>query len=261
MINIHRVISTHRILKCINLGMATLLLSVFLAACGGSDSSTTTSVGGEFSAMGVKGTVNGQNVTIDLSGLGNCATTIENLVISVNASGASISPDPNVARDYSRPVEFTLTAPDGTKQVYTVTVKGADCLTAAGKYAGVWTGTCTPSMGEAIGPTDHTIDKFTITPTSATSFTLSIDTVIHTNAACNVVNGIRPTYALNIALEGTKTIAGGKTVDKAFYSRIGGGSFGKAIFYTNGAYLQLGDNVPVDVAGYPETMYPNLFYK
>ena len=52
------------------------------------------------------------------------------MVIGVNANGASISPDPRVARDYSQPVQFTLTAPDGTKVVYTVTVKGAACVTA-----------------------------------------------------------------------------------------------------------------------------------
>jgi hypothetical protein len=32
-----------------------------------------------------------------------------------------------VARDYSQPVQFTITAPDGTKVVYTVTVKGNSC--------------------------------------------------------------------------------------------------------------------------------------
>lgn len=98
-----------------------------LAACS-SGSSDPTTVAGEFSANGVKGTINGQNVSIDLSGLGNCATTIENMVIDINANGANISPDPRVARDYSQPVQFTLTAPDGTKAVYSVTVKGAACL-------------------------------------------------------------------------------------------------------------------------------------
>ena len=53
------------------------------------------------------------------------------MAIGVQANGASISPDPRVARDYSQPVQFTITAPDGTKVVYTVTVKGAECLTPA----------------------------------------------------------------------------------------------------------------------------------
>jgi hypothetical protein len=52
------------------------------------------------------------------------------MVIGINANGASISPDPRIPRDYSQPVQFTLTAPDGTKVVYTVTVKGAACVTA-----------------------------------------------------------------------------------------------------------------------------------
>jgi Protein of unknown function (DUF1566)/Domain of unknown function (DUF5011) len=98
-----------------------------LTACSGGSSDPTT-VAGDFTAFGVKGTVNGQNVTLDLSGLGNCATNIENMVIGINANGASISPDPRTPRDYSKPVEFTLTAPDGTKVVYTVTVKGAACI-------------------------------------------------------------------------------------------------------------------------------------
>jgi len=262
MINISQTLCTCQHIKRICLGAVTLAMSLFLMACSGSGSDTTpTVVSGEFSAMGVKGTVNGDKVSIDLSGLGNCATTIENLVISVNASGATISPDPNVARDYSQPVQFTLSLPDGTKQVYTVTVKGADCITPAGKYTGVWIGSCVPSTGEAIGPTDHTIDKFTISPTSATTFTLAIDTVYYTNSTCNVVNGIRPTYVLNISILGNKAIAGGKTVDKTFYSRIGSSSFGNAIFYTNGAYLQLGDDAPFDAEGYPETLYPNQFNK
>ena len=105
--------------------VAPILLCGFLTACSSSDP---TVVKGEFSAMGVKGTIDGQNVSLDLSGLGNCATNINSMVISVEASGASISPDPRVARDYSRPVQFTLTAPDGTNAVYTVTVKGAGCL-------------------------------------------------------------------------------------------------------------------------------------
>jgi hypothetical protein len=102
-----------------------LVLSLTLAACGGGGSDST--VAAEFSVKGVKGTVSGQNVTLDLSSLGNCAVDIKALVVSINASGYSISPDPTAARDYSAPVEFTLTAPDGTKAVYKVTVIGASC--------------------------------------------------------------------------------------------------------------------------------------
>ncbi len=76
------------------------------------------------------------------------------MVIGVNANGASISPDPRVARDYSQPVQFTLTAPDGTKVVYTVTVKGAACLS---------TPTPTPVPAPVPAPTP------TPTPTACTA--------------------------------------------------------------------------------------------
>ncbi|HMS27119.1 MAG TPA: DUF1566 domain-containing protein [Burkholderiaceae bacterium] len=101
------------------------LAMAVLTACSSSSDSTT--VAADFSAMGVKGTVSGQNVTIDLSGLGNCTTTLENMVMEVQASGYSVSPDPRVARNYSAPVDYTITAPDGSQATYKVTVKGAAC--------------------------------------------------------------------------------------------------------------------------------------
>jgi Protein of unknown function (DUF1566) len=106
-----------------------IFCSLLVVACSSSSPEAAT-INAEFSAMGIKGTISGQNINLDLSGLGNCATNIENMVIGVNAYGASISPDPRIARDYSKPVDFTLTTPDGTKAVYTVTVKGADCISA-----------------------------------------------------------------------------------------------------------------------------------
>ncbi|HMS25864.1 MAG TPA: DUF1566 domain-containing protein [Burkholderiaceae bacterium] len=108
---------------------AVLISMVFMLLTACSSSSDPATVAADFSAYGVKGTVSGQNVTVDLSGLVNCSTNINNMVLDVQAAGASISPDPRSARDYSAPVEFTLIMPDGTKVVYKVTVKGAVCLT------------------------------------------------------------------------------------------------------------------------------------
>jgi hypothetical protein len=105
----------------IALGMVLSLL----AACSSSDP---TIVNADFSAQGIKGKVEGEIVVIDLSDLGNCATTIENMTIAAETFGASVSPDPRVARDYTNPVEFTITAPDGTKAVFKVKVKGAECI-------------------------------------------------------------------------------------------------------------------------------------
>jgi Protein of unknown function (DUF1566) len=98
-----------------------------LTAC--SSSNTPTEVAVDFSIDGVKGTINGQNVTIDLTTKEACSN-LTSLVADVQANGASISPNPTVARDYSSPVAFTITASDGTKVVYNVTVKGNICTSA-----------------------------------------------------------------------------------------------------------------------------------
>lgn len=116
MIHIKRIIKS-----TLALGLALSLL----AACSSSDP---TNVAADFSAQGIKGKIEGEIVVIDLSELGNCATTIENMTIAAETFGASVSPDPRVARDYTNPVEFTVTAPDGTKAVFKVKVKGADCI-------------------------------------------------------------------------------------------------------------------------------------
>ena len=116
MIHIKRIIKS-----TLALGLALSLL----AACSSSDP---TNVAADFSAQGIKGKIEGEIVVIDLSELGNCATTIENMTIAAETFGASVSPDPRVARDYTNPVEFTVTAPDGTKAVFKVKVKGAGCL-------------------------------------------------------------------------------------------------------------------------------------
>ena len=103
-------------------------LGIVLSILAGCSSSDPTNVAADFSAQGIKGKIEGEIVVIDLSDLGNCATTIENMTIAAETFGASVSPDPRVARDYTNPVEFTVTAPDGTKAVFKVKVKGAGCL-------------------------------------------------------------------------------------------------------------------------------------
>lgn len=129
--------------------------SLLVVACS-SSSPEAAAINAEFSAMGIKGTISGQNINLDLSSLGSCATNIENMVIGVNAYGASISPDPRIARDYSKPIDFTLTAPDGTKAVYTVTVKGADCISAPAP-APTPTPTPTACTAAPIGSTGYSL--------------------------------------------------------------------------------------------------------
>ena len=106
--------------------ITSLGLALSIALLGACSSSDPTKVEADFQINSVKGTVSGQNVTIDLTAKEAC-TDLTNLVADVEAYGASVSPDPKVARDYSQPVKFTVTAPDGTQVIYTVTVKGNSC--------------------------------------------------------------------------------------------------------------------------------------
>ncbi len=179
-----------------------------LTACS-SGSSDPTTVAGEFSANGVKGTISGQNVALDLSGLGNCATTIENMVIDINANGASISPDPRVARDYSQPVQFTLTAPDGTKAVYTVTVKGAECLQTPTPTPTTPTGPALADVGPLLdhggNPITFNLNALTGLPTGSvvvgvTGFPAVDDFANQTNLNCDASGTCTATYDVNAPL-------------------------------------------------------------
>jgi Domain of unknown function (DUF5011)/Putative Ig domain len=113
------------------------------------------------------------------------------MVIGINANGASISPDPRVARDYSQPVQFTLTAPDGTKAVYTVTVKGAACLQ---------TPTPTP---DTTPPTITVLGTNPLSLTVGTSYTEAGATCVdNKDPSCTVVTA----GTVNTATVGTYTV-------------------------------------------------------
>jgi hypothetical protein len=129
--------------------ITSLGLAVSIALLGACSSSDPSKVEADFQINSVKGTVSGQNVTIDLTAKEACSD-LTNLVADVEAYGASVSPDPKVARDYSQPVKFTVTAPDGTQVVYTVTVKGNSC----GNTPPPTPTSCTPA---AIGTTGYSL--------------------------------------------------------------------------------------------------------
>ncbi|MDR3713055.1 MAG: DUF5018 domain-containing protein [Puia sp.] len=64
----------------------------------------------------INGVIVGDTVTIPYAG-----TTLTGQTATVELSNyATISPDPTISRDYSNPVQYTVTADDGTKVVYTV---------------------------------------------------------------------------------------------------------------------------------------------
>ena len=70
--------------------------------------------------LGKQAAISGTNISITLP----IGTDLKSLTATVEMSaGASISPDPTKARDYTKPLSFVVTAKDGTtKKTYTVTV-------------------------------------------------------------------------------------------------------------------------------------------
>jgi Domain of unknown function (DUF5011)/Putative Ig domain len=117
------------------------------------------------------------------------------MVVGINANGASISPDPRVARDYSQPVQFTLTAPDGTKVVYTVTVKGAACVTAPPPPP--------PSTPDTTPPVITVLGTNPLSLTVGTAYTEAGATCVdNKDPSCTVVT----TGTVNTAAIGTYTI-------------------------------------------------------
>ncbi|MFI8604321.1 beta strand repeat-containing protein [Cellulophaga baltica] len=66
----------------------------------------------------VNGTVTGTNISLTLP----AGTDVTTLSPSITHTGVSINPATNAAQDFTSPVEYTVTAADGSIQIYTVTV-------------------------------------------------------------------------------------------------------------------------------------------
>lgn len=211
-------------------GLLTSALLGLLSACGSSDSTPAASdLKAEFSIHGVTGTINGKQVTVDLTSKEACSD-ISALVTGINTSGATISPDPSVGRNYSAPVDFTLTFPDGTKVVYTVTIKSNECIvptpTPAPTPVATPTPTPTPTPAPYVPPTLPTSlpdinvgDNLGIV---LVTFTISMP-------ALNDVNGNQIPYSVsglpltdsNGSVSWNVTQSGASLIVSGFYSGFG----------------------------------------
>ncbi len=67
-------------------------------------------------ASDISATISGTDVVLSVP----FGTNISALKPSINFFGGSVSPDPALPQDFSKPVTYTVTAKDGTTQVYTV---------------------------------------------------------------------------------------------------------------------------------------------
>ncbi|HEY0666334.1 MAG TPA: GDSL-type esterase/lipase family protein [Gallionella sp.] len=97
-----------------------------IALCGCSDPNSGLSVSSPksitsfyFTSPWVTGTINETTHTIELALYGADVTSLTPTIVH---TGASVSPDSGVTRDFSLPVAYTVTAADGTTQEYSVSV-------------------------------------------------------------------------------------------------------------------------------------------
>ena len=189
MINANPTLSfTQRTAKIAIAALMLIAVAIAIPACSSSDSASAT----DFSAFGIKGTISGNNVVIDISSVPDNCSKVKAMTVSINASGASISPDPATARDYSSPIDFTITTPDGSKATYKVLIKGIQC---GGATTVVQVG------GPAATTTEPPSPPLTFEPASCTP---SVDSPTTGGLAVNYVSTNAPPY---YQIESTCTLA------------------------------------------------------
>jgi hypothetical protein len=87
----------------------------------GTVSSTKDITAFSFKSLAVTGVITGTNIAVTVP----FRTNVTELVPTITHNGASISPNSGVARDFTSPVTYTVTAANASTQVYTVTVTRA----------------------------------------------------------------------------------------------------------------------------------------
>ncbi|WP_233268491.1 PKD domain-containing protein [Cellulophaga sp. L1A9] len=150
----------------------------------------------DFAIDGVDGIITGTNISVTLP----AGTDVTALSPTIVHEGSSINPASGVAQDFSSPVEYTVTAADGTTQVYTVTVSLA------------------PTLSSDKDITTFTIDgvlvnnpviAFTITLPAGTDVTTLSPTIMHEGSSINPASGVIQNFTSPV--EYTVTAADGTT--------------------------------------------------
>ncbi|WHX48163.1 S-layer homology domain-containing protein [Paenibacillus woosongensis] len=105
-------------------------------------------------------------------------TNVTALVPTITHTGASVSPNSNVAQDFMNPVTYTVTAADATTQQYVVTV------TVAANPAKAITGFAFNGLTPAVtGTVDESAKTVALTVPYGTNVTALVPTITHTGAS------------------------------------------------------------------------------
>jgi hypothetical protein len=152
-------------------------------------------------------TINGLNISISMP----YGTTVTSLTPSITHTGASISP--TGAQDFTSPVQYTVTAEDGSTQMYTATVSFGTSATDnfRSKADGVWNDASPGNVWESSSD-NLTWYSSTLTPgTSAASVAIKNNIIISSAITTNditVDNGAK----LSVNSGGTLTLNATKTL-------------------------------------------------
>ncbi|WP_240927986.1 beta strand repeat-containing protein [Cellulophaga sp. Z1A5H] len=149
-----------------------------------------------FSIDGVNGTISGTDISINLP----TGTDITSLAPNVLHTGASVNPASGVAQDFTSPVEYTVTAVDGTTQVYTVTVSLASALSSDKDI------TSFTIDGETV---NDPATAFEITLPAGTDVTALSPTIVHEGNSISPASGV--TQDFTSPVEYTVTAVDGTT--------------------------------------------------
>ncbi|WP_199271495.1 DUF5018 domain-containing protein [Cellulophaga sp. L1A9] len=149
-----------------------------------------------FTIDGINGTIVGTNISVTLPS----TTDVTALESTVTHTGATVSPASGLAQDFTSPVEYTVTAADGTTQVYTVTVNLAPALSSDKDI------TSYTIDGETV---NNPATAFTITLPAGTDVTALSPSITHTGASINPGSGVAQDFTSPVKY--TVTAADGTT--------------------------------------------------
>ncbi|SDF01436.1 beta strand repeat-containing protein, partial [Cellulophaga baltica] len=129
----------------------------------------------------VNGTITGTNISLALP----AGTDVTALSPSITHTGASINPASGVAQNFTSPVEYTVTAADGTTQVYTVTVSLAPALSSDKDITSF-------TIGGVSGTISGT--NISLTLPAGTDVTALSPSITHTGVSINPASGVAQNF-------------------------------------------------------------------
>ncbi len=160
--------------------IAALMSLFFISSCGDDDDGPTLSNAAEITSFvinSVNGTINASagTITVDFTEVTDVTSLTPAIAVS---TGASVAPASGVAQDFTNPVDYTVTAEDGTTQkTWTVTVN-TPVLSTEAEITGFTidgvSGTIDSGAGTVVVDMPDGTDKSALTPTIEISASANI---------------------------------------------------------------------------------------